>query len=223
MTIKKKLGLGVASAVLGLSLIGGGTFAAFNDTATVNNHFASGTLELSVGNEKNEPVNFDISNMKPGDTVKREFKLRNNGTLPIKNVFLTFDAEEYSNHNSGATMDEFLSQFHVDFFKVDHNNNDQYDDYNSLIKAKKVVTLNDLVKGTLEEKIKDRYLAAGKMNLAPIGIDNNPKGLNKSNSHSVSMIVTFKEDHTKNDDGEYKQNKFMNNKINLKFNFEASQ
>ena len=36
MGIKKKLGLGVASAALGLSLIGGGTFAYFNDIATAS-------------------------------------------------------------------------------------------------------------------------------------------------------------------------------------------
>ncbi|MCL6570669.1 MAG: M73 family metallopeptidase, partial [Bacillus sp. (in: Bacteria)] len=31
MSIKRKLGMGAASAALGLSLIGGGTWAAFND------------------------------------------------------------------------------------------------------------------------------------------------------------------------------------------------
>ena len=51
MGIKKKLGLGVASAALGLSLIGGGTWAAFNDAATINNHFAAGTLDLEVGDK----------------------------------------------------------------------------------------------------------------------------------------------------------------------------
>ena len=48
MSLKKKLGLGIASAVLGISLIGGGTFAYFSDTEVSNNTFAAGTLDLAV-------------------------------------------------------------------------------------------------------------------------------------------------------------------------------
>ncbi|WP_267490480.1 TasA family protein [Bacillus licheniformis] len=38
MGTKKKLGLGVASAALGLALVGGGTWAAFNTTAFRKTH-----------------------------------------------------------------------------------------------------------------------------------------------------------------------------------------
>ena len=48
MNIKKKLTVGVMSATLGLSLVGGGTWAAFNDTATINNQFATGVLDLEL-------------------------------------------------------------------------------------------------------------------------------------------------------------------------------
>lgn len=223
MTIKKKLGLGVASAALGLSLIGGGTFAAFNDTATINNHFASGTLDLSVEkNGDNKALNFDISNMKPGDSVHREFKLKNAGTLAIKDVLLTVQAGEYSNDERGATIDEFLSQFEVTLFKVNQSN-DEYDDFNSLVKTGQVLTLNDLAKGTLSKKIKEDYMSDGKINLAPIGIDNNPKGLTEKSANSVAMVVKFKEDDRKDSEGKYLQNKFMNNKVDFKFNLEATQ
>ncbi|MDM5153910.1 biofilm matrix protein CalY [Bacillus sp. DX1.1] len=89
MSLKKKLGMGVASAALGLSLIGGGTFAYFSDKEVSNNTFAAGTLDLAV----NPKTIIDIDNLKPGDTVKKEFLLQNKGSLAIKDVKL---ATKYS-------------------------------------------------------------------------------------------------------------------------------
>lgn len=84
MGIKQKLGLGAASAVLGLSLIGGGTYAYFSDTAEATATFAAGTLDLSV-----DPTQIiDVSNMKPGDTVERSFDLVNGGSLDIAKISL---------------------------------------------------------------------------------------------------------------------------------------
>ncbi|WP_410981793.1 biofilm matrix protein CalY [Bacillus cereus] len=84
MSLKKKLGMGVASAALGLSLIGGGTFAYFSDKEVSNNTFAAGTLDLTL-----DPKTLvDIKDLKPGDTVKKEFLLKNSGTLAIKDVKL---------------------------------------------------------------------------------------------------------------------------------------
>src|SRR5690606_23821899 len=87
MSIKKKLGLGLASAALGLSLVGGGTFAYFNDVEATNNTFAAGTLDLAV----NPTTIIDVSNIKPGDWMPRTFQLENNGTLDISSVILTTD------------------------------------------------------------------------------------------------------------------------------------
>lgn len=81
--------MGVASAALGLSLIGGGTFAYFSDKEVSNNTFAAGTLDLAV----NPKTIIDIDNLKPGDTVKKEFLLQNKGSLAIKDVKL---ATKYS-------------------------------------------------------------------------------------------------------------------------------
>ncbi len=86
MGLKKKLGLGMATAALGLSLVGGGTFAYFNDTATVNNQFAAGTLNLDVNKDPESAVNFDLRNLKPGDNATRYFVLSNGGSLAIKDV-----------------------------------------------------------------------------------------------------------------------------------------
>ncbi|MFO1443248.1 M73 family metallopeptidase [Bacillus sp. Bva_UNVM-123] len=85
MSMKKKLGMGIASAALGLALVGGGTYAYFSDTEVTNNTFAAGTLDLAV----NPSVIMDVSNIKPGDIMVKEFQLENNGTLDISKVDLT--------------------------------------------------------------------------------------------------------------------------------------
>lgn len=48
MSIKKKVGLSLASEALGLSLIGGGTYAFFSDKAETTSTFAAGTLDLNA-------------------------------------------------------------------------------------------------------------------------------------------------------------------------------
>jgi spore coat-associated protein N len=87
VSIKKKFGLGLASAALGLSLIGGGTYAFFSDTEVTHNTFAAGTLDLSV----DPGVLVNLKDLKPGDTMVRDFKLANNGSLKIKDVKLKTD------------------------------------------------------------------------------------------------------------------------------------
>lgn len=95
MGIKKTLGLGVASAALGLSLIGGGTFAYFSDTAESTATFAAGTLDLNT----NPAENVNLSNLKPGDIAVRNFTLQNNGTLDIKELKL---ATAYTVNDAGG-------------------------------------------------------------------------------------------------------------------------
>lgn len=89
MGIKKTLGFGVASAALGLSLIGGGTFAYFSDTTESTATFAAGTLDLT----SDPSVIVDISNLKPGDTVLKNFKLKNTGSLDIGSIKLKTTTE----------------------------------------------------------------------------------------------------------------------------------
>jgi len=87
MSIKKKLSMGIMSAALGLTLIGGGTYAYFSSEATTNNTFAAGTLDLSA-----EPTTIiDVENLQPGDSIERDFELQNNGSLDIDKVTLETD------------------------------------------------------------------------------------------------------------------------------------
>ncbi|WP_404459443.1 CalY family protein [Sutcliffiella horikoshii] len=90
MSLKKKLGLGVASAALGLSLIGGGTYAYFSDTAETTSKFAAGTLDLNA----NPTTIIDMDNLKPGDTILRSFALENGGSLDIAEILLETSYEE---------------------------------------------------------------------------------------------------------------------------------
>lgn len=109
MGIKKQIGLGIMSAALGLTLIGGGTYAYFSDSETTNNTFAAGTLDLSV----NPTTIVDVGELKPGDSVIRDFELHNEGTLDIEKVLLdtnysVIDAE-------GDNTEDFGEHIQVEF------------------------------------------------------------------------------------------------------------
>ncbi|PRT09086.1 cell division protein FtsN, partial [Bacillus toyonensis] len=82
MSLKKKLGVGVVSAALGLSLIGGGTYAYFSDQVVTNNAFAAGTLDLAM----QPTTSLNLENLKPGDKILKKFNLKNSGTLDIKDI-----------------------------------------------------------------------------------------------------------------------------------------
>lgn len=137
MSIKKKLGMGIASAVLGLSLVGGGTYAYFSDSEVTNNTFAAGTLDLAA----NPSTVIDVENIKPGDIMVREFLLENNGTLDISKVDLStvynvVDAK-------GDNQDDFGKHIKVLFLENADKTGDGWviDDYNDIISE---TTLYDL-------------------------------------------------------------------------------
>ncbi|PFA66793.1 cell division protein FtsN [Bacillus sp. AFS015802] len=99
MSFTKNVSKGIMSAALGLSLIGGGTFAYFSDAEATENTFAAGTLDLSM----NPSAVVNIDNIKPGDEIYREFTLENNGTLDIHQVLLDtkYQVEDAKGDNTG--------------------------------------------------------------------------------------------------------------------------
>ncbi|TFD97086.1 CalY family protein [Jeotgalibacillus sp. R-1-5s-1] len=109
MGLKQKLGLGVASAAMGLALIGGGTYAYFSDTEVSNNVFAAGSLDLAM----NPTTIVNVDNLKPGDTMLREFDLMNNGSLDIGTIDLKtgYQVVDHGNNNS----DDFGKHIRVNF------------------------------------------------------------------------------------------------------------
>lgn len=151
MGLKQKLGMGIMSAALGISLIGGGTYAYFSDSEETNNTFAAGTMELTfnqpVGNDNN--VIFNIDNMKPGDTKQQAFSLQNTGTLDFSKVMLETDYEV--NDAKGDNTENFGKYINVEFF------------YNTS-KGKKIITdttLNKLKENGPIDVLGDDGLPAG--------------------------------------------------------------
>ncbi|MRG85027.1 TasA family protein [Salinibacillus xinjiangensis] len=127
MSMKKKMGTSILAGALGLSLIGGGTWAAFNDVEDTQNTLANGVLDLEFG-EKNT-IDFEIRNLKPGDHFTKTLHLvhGDTATLDINQILVStnsvegvWEDKDVLNLNSevGAgsgdnSESDFLSQFKV--------------------------------------------------------------------------------------------------------------
>jgi spore coat-associated protein N len=178
MSLKKKLGLGMASAALGLSLVGGGTFAYFSDTATVHNGFKSGTLDIGIGSydQTSWPINFDLQNFRPGDTAERTFDLTNKGSLAIEDTYLNFaNASVTDTLNTGGNGNDFLQALNVSYFMDVLNDSGNYVPVSMLLPGKSL-TLKDALEGKFDGVINPAYLVTGAngvklLNLTPDGID----------------------------------------------------
>jgi len=109
MGVKKRIGMGIMSAALGLTLIGGGTYAYFSDSETTNNTFAAGTLDLSV----NPSTIVEVDELQPEDSVIRDFELVNNGSLDIEKV--TLDTDYNVIDAEGDNTEDFGEHIQVEF------------------------------------------------------------------------------------------------------------
>lgn len=110
MSFKKKLGVGVISAALGLSFIGGGTYAYFSDQVVTNNTFTAGTLDLAM----QPTTSLDLNQLKPGDKILKKFNLKNSGTLDIQDVVMKIDYTVNDNTKNNQA-DDFGKHIKVQF------------------------------------------------------------------------------------------------------------
>ena len=189
MNIKKKLGAGIISAVLGLTLVGGGTFAYFSDTETTNNTFAAGTLDLAV----NPTQIIEVDNIKPGDSMIRDFELQNNGTLDIDKVLL--DTHYTVNDAAGDNTEDFGEHIQVEFLY----NADKLDE---VIYETTLAELKSLTPEAVNENV--FYPLFGEKGLEVDSIDD--------------LVVKF----NFIDNGE-DQNQFQGDSLNLEWTFTATQ
>ncbi|GGB45389.1 cell division protein FtsN [Lentibacillus populi] len=200
MSIKKKLGMGVASAALGIALIGGGTFAYFGDAEATNNTFAAGTLDLSV-----DPTTIiDVDNLKPGDWMTREFVLTNEGTLDISkvNILTDYTVNDKNGDNDG---EDFGEHIRVNFLKnYDKDSIFQYPHENVIAST----TLAEL-KGEMPDAVKNKIWAF-------LGLGDERSGL-KVGDHD-DLVVQFEFVDNGND-----QNKFQGDSLDLTWTFDAQQ
>lgn len=234
MSIKKKLSLGVASAALGLALVGGGTWAAFNDVEKLEkNYLKTGTLDLEIEEvklkNKNKfiPKTFELSNIKPGDKIVRAFKLKNNGSLAIREVLMNLEVTDFKNGDNEFVKehkrlpdndaDDFLKQFKVELLITGAEGTN---DKKVIIGPNQNVTLYDLKN--------NRYNLApvpdGNQNKKYTGIPLEPKD-EEIVVFAISMIKDDKKvtDKSSKAYGEYEQNKFQGDYIKFNLIFEATQ
>ncbi|QWC22457.1 M73 family metallopeptidase [Bacillus haikouensis] len=111
MGIKQKLGLGVASAALGLALVGGGTYAYFSDSVETSASFAAGTLDLNAA----PTTIINVDKIKPGDWMTRSFELKNDGNLDIAKILLKTDYTVINKSGAPANTDDFGKHIRVNF------------------------------------------------------------------------------------------------------------
>ncbi|CDQ19091.1 camelysin. Metallo peptidase. MEROPS family M73 [Halobacillus karajensis] len=192
MGLKKKLGLGVASAALGLSLVGGGTFAYFSDTAEASGSFAAGTLDLSA----NPTTVIDVDNLKPGDTMLRSFDLVNGGSLDIGAINL--DTEYTVSGEGNNNGDDFGDHIRVNFLL----NADKLD---VPIYSTTLADLQDMSPDVIEGNIFGAWLAERGGNLAAGTSDklyvqyefvDNGEDQNHFQGDSLSLKWTFEGEQT---------------------------
>lgn len=197
MSIKKKLGLGLASAALGISLIGGGTYAYFSDTAVSSpNTFAAGTLDLAV----NPEVMFTINNMKPGDKMLRQFTLSNSGSLAIDKV--TLNTEVFNETGSDDLKNHLVVKFIENEGQLPPGENfDQWDDQTGyqVITEKTLAELEGITAEDLAEE-----LGMGQDGISPNG----------GKDYLTAMIVF-------EDDGD--QNHLQGASLSFKWTFTGTQ
>lgn len=205
MGIKKKLGMGVATAVLGLGLIGGGTFAYFSDSEATNNTFAAGTLDLSV----NPTTIVEIGNLKPGDTLARPFELVNGGSLDISTVDIatSYTVTDAKGDNGN---EDFGKHIKVLFLENLDKTGDGWiiGDYNDIISE---TTLYDL-----QNKTPDAVENVQSWLTHLFGLNGEGDGLRAGTSDNMYVAFEFVDD--KED-----QNIFQGDSLQLEWTFTAHQ
>lgn len=162
--LKKKIGSGILSALLGISLITGGTYAYFSDQETANNTFAAGTLDLSV----NPTQIIQVDEIKPGDSFIRDFELVNNGSLDIGQVLL--ETSYTVTDAQGDNTDDFGKHIQVEFLY----NMDRFDE---VIYETTLAELSDLQPEVINEMIFEEILDG--------------KGLPTGDSNDLIVKFTF--------------------------------
>ena len=229
MNIKKKLLSGMLCLMMGVSLIGGGTWAAFNDMEAVANTVQAGTLDFGTGSATEL---FKISDLKPGDEMTRSITLRNDGTLDINQVFLkATNMRDWKDKDvlglqkktgistiGNNTTNEFLQQFQL---KITKKANGKQEVIFGGDGKSTLYTLNFLTAPPLQNK--PTFFEITKT-------DDNTVGLAKGETIEYEFYLKFKDDKEKikvpgkgKDTPFYKQNRFQGEEITFDLIFEATQ
>lgn len=194
MGIKKKLAMGIATGALAVSMIGGGTYAYFNDVETSANQFAAGTLNLTV----NPVTIINVSNLKPGDWMERTFELKNDGSLDISKVLLTTDYRVTD--KIGDNTEDFGKYIRVNFL-TNHDKSGRNQPSDVIYE-----TTLDQLKGTAADAVQKKIFS------------NFGEGSGLKSGNSDTLYVQFE---FVDNDGD--QNQFQGDELELTWTFEAKQ
>ncbi|MDY0393893.1 CalY family protein [Virgibacillus halophilus] len=192
------MGMGIATGVLAVGLIGGGTFAYFSDTETSNNTFAAGTLDLTL--KPTEIIN--VNNIKPGDWMNRSFKLKNDGSLDISKVLLSTDYTVTD--ANGNNNDDFGKHIRVNFMW--NKDKSITGSWTGLDQVVWYTTLDEL-KGMSPDAVANKVF---------VPHFEEKGGLKAGDSDTLDVQFEFVEN---NQD----QNEFQGDSLNLTWKFEAKQ
>ncbi|MGE1107645.1 TasA family protein [Bacillus wiedmannii] len=195
MSLKQKVGMGVVTASLGLSLTFGGVFAYFSDSETSSNSFQAGTLDLSI----NPSVIVNVKDLKPGDLIERNFKLENKGTLDIAKVALeaSYKVTDAKKNNDSEDLGDHIT---VKFLVNDGKPSNPNDDHEILWETK----LSELK----TMKPEDVATSLERYNL----ID----GIKSGETDYLHVLFSF-------EDNDQDQNKFQGDSLQLNWTFHAEQ
>lgn len=162
-----------------------------------NSKFAAGTLDINVkGNDADNAI-INVTNIKPGDTMLRTFKLNNTGSLDVSKVFLTseYTTTDTKGDNAGA---DFGDHIKVKFLKnVDKG----------LTTVIHETTLADLAK---KDVVDNRNV------LDWTGLVGERDGLKAGTNDTLSVMFEFV-------DNGADQNVFQGDSLQLKWTFDAKQ
>ncbi|KGP74122.1 TasA family protein [Pontibacillus yanchengensis] len=203
--MKRKLAIGAITAMLGFSLVGGGTYAAFNDVESATGTYTAGELDLSV----NPNIIFDIDKLVPGDHMLRDFKITNTGNVDIEKVLMHTDYTVTD--KNGNPIDEDLgSQFKVRLLTSD---------LQPIITPFNSLTLSELKDLTESGNSPDITTYLERVWIFPL-----KPNLPINDDDHIVMEVKFINDKQKDtNSGLYLQNKYQGLNLNVQFNLEATQ
>lgn len=177
--------MGLMSAVLGVTLIGGGTYAYFSDSVKTNNTFAAGTLDLAV----NPTQVINVDNIKPGDSFIRDFELQNNGTLDIGKVLL--ETAYTVNDAIGNNTEDLGKYIEVEFLY----NADKLDEviYKTTLTELKEMTPEAVNERVFEPIFEEQGLPVGSMDdlIVKFNFIDNGENQNEFQGDSLNLTWTF--------------------------------
>ncbi|EJQ98148.1 SipW-cognate class signal peptide [Bacillus cereus ISP3191] len=195
MSLKQKVGMGVVTATLGLSLTFGGVFAYFSDSETSSNSFQAGTLDLSI----NPSVIIDVKDLKPGDFIERNFTLENKGTLDIVKVALetSYEVTDAKKNNDGEDLgDHIIVKFLVNDGKPSNPNDDHEILWETKLSQLKTMKPEDVATSLERHNLID--------------------GIKSGETDYLHVLFSF-------EDNEQDQNKFQGDSLQLNWTFHAKQ